>query len=389
MLYGTLLVLAIAILFGRSIAGGVKRLVLGDKAYSPPIGYERLADIHSTLAYDGLEERLKEPYKKLVSAYLSFEDRVKLDINNSDDVLKVFYAVVADYPILFWIAPDVKYEQRRFSDKITMNLKYFYDRNKANYMLAEVEAALKIMSSELSSDWSEPQKAESLYTQLVRSVTYDEDEANQRDVYGALVKNRATCVGYAAAYQLLLLYNGIDASTVSGISDSIGHAWNIVNLDGKYYYSDPTFGEVVGTGMEELIESFDVEAVRYGNMFMDEQTATMSRDINEVQVYSPVECNSLEADYFVRRGLMLNTANANDVVDVIYPEIEKAVQEKASTFQFRFESPELLASFTAENLRQNSPFFITVMNRLANYPELKTLRAIDIGTNVIMLIFEY
>ena len=57
--------------------------------------------------------------------------------------------------------------------------------------------------------------------------------------YGALVLNRTTCQGYASLVYRMMLEAGIDCRMIAGDN----HGWNIVKLDGKYYYLDATDDE--------------------------------------------------------------------------------------------------------------------------------------------------
>lgn len=59
--------------------------------------------------------------------------------------------------------------------------------------------------------------------------------------YGALVEGDAVCQGYALAYKLLLDKCGIDSVLVT--SNEMGHAWNLVKLDGSWYHVDVTWDD--------------------------------------------------------------------------------------------------------------------------------------------------
>ncbi len=57
--------------------------------------------------------------------------------------------------------------------------------------------------------------------------------------YGALVKGSSVCQGYALAFYRLCKELGYSVRFVS----SLEHAWNIVGLDGKYYFVDATWDD--------------------------------------------------------------------------------------------------------------------------------------------------
>ncbi len=70
-------------------------------------------------------------------------------------------------------------------------------------------------------------------------------ESYIRTSYGALVKNRAVCEGFARAYKLVMDKVGVDCQIVIGYyingDNYEPHAWNKVCYNGKWYLVDPTF----------------------------------------------------------------------------------------------------------------------------------------------------
>ena len=66
-------------------------------------------------------------------------------------------------------------------------------------------------------------------------------EVESFSMYGTLVLGKAVCEGYAKTYQYMLNELGIENYLCA--SDKMGHVWNIVKLDGKYYHVDITFDD--------------------------------------------------------------------------------------------------------------------------------------------------
>lgn len=94
---------------------------------------------------------------------------------------------------------------------------------------------------------SKAQKIAVIYTYIVKHVSYDYNyrKAKGYDIYtayGALVKRKAVCHGYARLYYDMCRKAGI----TSRVINSRDHAWNIVGLGGKYYNSDATWGVTTG-----------------------------------------------------------------------------------------------------------------------------------------------
>ena len=79
---------------------------------------------------------------------------------------------------------------------------------------------------------------------IVSNVRYDEDNETkyQHDLTGAVLDGLAVCDGYAGTFYYMANAVGLNALFEDGITNSnrIRHAWNLVEIDGTYYYTDPT-----------------------------------------------------------------------------------------------------------------------------------------------------
>ena len=71
---------------------------------------------------------------------------------------------------------------------------------------------------------------------------YGEIRKNPAGLYGGLVEGKAICAGYALILHEASKYIGLNSQYVSGyIPREDGHAWNQVQIDGKWYNADPTW----------------------------------------------------------------------------------------------------------------------------------------------------
>ena len=79
---------------------------------------------------------------------------------------------------------------------------------------------------------------------IVSNVRYDEDNETkyQHDLTGVVLDGLAVCDGYAGTFYYMANAVGLNALFEDGITNSnrIRHAWNLVQIDGTYYYVDPT-----------------------------------------------------------------------------------------------------------------------------------------------------
>ena len=89
---------------------------------------------------------------------------------------------------------------------------------------------------------------------LVQNIAYDREHLSDNvqddhNLRGALLEGTAVCDGYAKTYALTLRKLGITGVLVT--SKDIGHAWNMVELDGNWYQVDCTWDDPVD-GSDQL-----------------------------------------------------------------------------------------------------------------------------------------
>lgn len=86
--------------------------------------------------------------------------------------------------------------------------------------------------------------------------------------YGVFAKKTAVCMGYALAYDYLLLQVGIDSYYCS--SDTLNHAWNIVYINDSKYHVDVTWDDPV----------WDISGQVYHNNFLRSTAGIISTKHN-------------------------------------------------------------------------------------------------------------
>ena len=85
-----------------------------------------------------------------------------------------------------------------------------------------------------------------IHDYLAANYEYDVTYATGSDMYtayGLLVNGTAVCQGYAEAFAYMAMEMGINCGLCS--SDTLNHAWNIIEIDGLEYHLDVTFDDPV------------------------------------------------------------------------------------------------------------------------------------------------
>lgn len=106
-------------------------------------------------------------------------------------------------------------------------------------------------------------KISSVYNYLCDNVVYD-SEYEYGSIYDALIDGKTVCSGYAAAFQVMMEKLGIPCKIMAGNVNGTAHAWNAVNVSGKWYYVDATFANTMGMRVDYLLFGSDRRADVYG-----------------------------------------------------------------------------------------------------------------------------
>ena len=140
--------------------------------------------------------------------------------------------------------------------------------------ISAIIAKIEELTADIPRDMDEANKFYKIYSRITRMMLYDhnciEQESKARDnfnknfwkqdgynqfkekiknirrnpagLYGGLIDGKAICAGYALTLHEALKYVGIKSQYVVGfIPRDDGHAWDQVQIDGKWYNADPTW----------------------------------------------------------------------------------------------------------------------------------------------------
>lgn len=109
---------------------------------------------------------------------------------------------------------------------------------------AEQEAAVDAKVAQLLSGRlaglkgkSEYARAKAVYDYVSASMHYNDDDPVYHHAYGGLCHGKATCMGFALSFQRLASELGLESKVLMGM-DAGAHTYNLVKIQGKYYYVD-------------------------------------------------------------------------------------------------------------------------------------------------------
>ena len=245
----------------------VMQMISSDKAYAASSAEHRycrtmLSNKTQRYIYDKYLGAIKKGKK-----VCWFDDK---KYKMSEDNFRVAeYAIFMDYPeLLYWQNyKGIAWWRGKKTNKSIYKVDIFYNKTlkaKAKEYEARANAIVASIPKSCETDY---EKALYLQDFLCDITTYinkatqeNPHPDDQHTCFGPIIYGEGVCEGYARAYQDLLRRAGIKALTVYGYhvlseNDSsgqfisymeyngriwAGHAWNVIWLDGKCYYADPT-----------------------------------------------------------------------------------------------------------------------------------------------------
>ena len=170
---------------------------------------------------------------------------------------------------------------------------------KLNYSMSEstitkgeaiIEAEAAAIAEEASQFDTEVEQMLYVHDWLVGNLDYDSTgDQTYNNVYGAFVDNCTMCVGYSTAFYYIMDLLGIDCYLV--ISNRLSHMWNLVYLDGEFYYVDCTFDDLTYSSIN-LAQGILSGQYRYSNFLVSDltlyQNSHVSTDwtVNGVDIYT-------------------------------------------------------------------------------------------------------
>lgn len=141
---------------------------------------------------------------------------------------------------------DVKQAGSGFEGKLDILAVYSNTQDFFQKYETGVQNAVKDMDVAGKSDYD---KAYAVCKWINKNVIYDYDyKHNQSGMY-AMVDKKAVCNGMAELACYIGHCVGIDTLYVGGNSDD-DHAWNLMKVDGEWYYADPTGGPIYQTFLQ-------------------------------------------------------------------------------------------------------------------------------------------
>ncbi len=249
-------------------------------------------------AYEQLDEEGKRVYDEMLTAILSQQEKISLSTIDTDVMNHAYTALCSDYGGLFWVNGYVFTRYTKGGELVSLEFspKYTLNREERRLMQEKIDQVVEQWFAGISLNDSDYQKAKYVYELLALNTEYVEDAEDSQNIISVFIRRQTVCQGYACAVQYLLEQLGIESVIVSGKALGQPHAWNLICLDGEYYYMDATWGNNGYRNREGVETSF----IDYNYMAMTTAEMQLGHEPDK-EILLP-ECTAVLNNYYIKEG---------------------------------------------------------------------------------------
>ena len=215
----------------------------------------------SPMIKENVEKDVLDAALKVIKAFLNYENHVAITIdgNKSRFLNDMGYVINSTCP-MFSAFTDYNEVTSYDEENNIVTWNFFVSREELQNKITDFTKTVEGYLSLIDREDSDAMKAILLYHNLLRDASYDYDilgdasetmeESEYRlreSSYNVLINKTGICTNLSQG--LLFLYTQVDlnSGTVLHQGGAGSHMWVVVELDGKYYYCDPTWD--IGEGL--------------------------------------------------------------------------------------------------------------------------------------------
>lgn len=235
---------------------------------------------------------------------------------DEEDIDRIYNCVMNDYPELFYVEG---YQYGLYTQgETTIAIEFsgtipLSDEERAQKK-TEIDQKVEILLAGISENASDYDKVKYVYETVINHTDYVLDAPDNQNMYSVFVNGKSVCIGYAKASQYLLKELGVDCTLVRGKVNGQTHAWNLVKIDGEYYYFDTTWGDAsyfTNIQAQENLNYF----ISYDYLCITTEQLLKTHHPDET-VPMP-DCTATSANYYVRESMVFTEFDRDRIAGMI------------------------------------------------------------------------
>ena len=295
-------------------------------------------------AYQTLPQNERDVYNEIYDAITSYEKDIVVSTLDKEILDKVYHCVMADHGGLFWISgySYTQYTRGEELVRIRFSPKYTMEQQEKETLQEQIDAAVEGILNGIMPDASDYEKAKYVFDYLASEISYDTQASDNQNIISVFLNKATVCQGYACATQYLLEKLGIICAIVSGEANNTAHAWNIVRLDGEYYYIDTTWGNATYSGESGISSNY----INYNYFAVTTEEIEATHHVDD-EIILPV-CTAVKDNYYVHENLFLPQWDAQAAGQILADAYYGGAEFCSIKFEDRTEYEEAFRYFITE-----------------------------------------
>lgn len=272
--------------------------------------------------YNELTPDEQKIYAEILNSLLAYEEETPLSTTDSELIDRAFSCVMLDHPEIFYVDgyKYTEYTRDDIVEKVVFTGKYLYGEEEIIRRQNAIKEKTDGILANVPDTKDEYLKVKYLYDILVTQTEYDIHAEDNQNICSVFLNGKSVCQGYAKAMQYLLNRLDIECSLVLGsVIGGEGHAWNLVSVNGAWYYLDATWGDAFYLFGEEAMKA-QSSIINYDYLCVTTQQLLLTHSL-EMPVELP-ECVSMTDNYYVREGLYFTNYDSDKLQYIFNRAIE-------------------------------------------------------------------
>lgn len=284
-----------------------------------------------------LGETERRIYREMLDGIRRRDDNFYLTTSEESVINTAYHALLKDHPELFWVhnRQEVYTTSYKGSDYCEFSPGYTYTDQEVTEIQQAAQNAYQEVAALIPQGADTYEKVRTVYTYLIDLADYASSDDDQ-NIAGIFWKKQAVCAGYARAVQYLLEQLDIPCIYVEGDTrdSDEGHAWDIVQIEGQYYYVDATNGD-----QPSFLEGDAVQLAEHKTIIYD-YLCPFPQEYEQVYTASdefPVpECTATDKNFYVQNQACFDSYDYQSLYDFCCMRLDNG----AAVVRFKFKNQE-------------------------------------------------
>ena len=281
-----------------------------------------------------------QAYKNIWIAIQNYDVHAELPAIDSEKVLTLYKKVLSESKSGYMYNQNqIRMRSGVWGSRIEFEMCDEFENGRIAIDIQVIPEITEIMSM-ARKEKSVYDAVKSVYAYFVKNFEYAynlESDLRYHSAISVFMYRKSVCEGFALAFANVLNRLGIPCGIVTGYSSLDGtfgaHAWNIVELDRKYYHLDVTWDICT---KEKEIDTFDY-------FFLDDSLVRKDHQWNDPSI--PVASDSTKEFYKKNKCFCINEQECISVITV-------GLRQRKTNISFRFIGNDSQVIINMQNIKR-------------------------------------